>query len=418
MFERKAFSTLLEQSKEKKISLVLGARQVGKTTALQWLNAKLSQNNKCLYLDLDILSNYEKVSTFESLINTLKAYGYEEAQKDFFYLFLDEFQKYPQLPKIMKNAFDTCPNLKIYASGSSSLEVKNGVQEFLAGRKRITVMYPLDFEEWVEFTQDKKLALMLENAKKLHGEELNKPLAELRQMIEEFLIFGSYPEVSLKANKEEKIAVLDSIFDLYVKKDLVDFMKIEKILHMKRLIELLAVNHGQKIKYEELAAATSLTYAEIKQYIELLEETYLIRAVRPFYTNKNKELVKIPKIYFIDPGVRNYFTKNFNPLSLRNDGGFLFEGLIISELLKRGWGTLKFWQDKNKHEVDILLEKEGRLIPLEVKFQTKIKGGELISLHEFFKCYPQVKSACLINLGVQKKEKNIHYLLPYSLGLI
>ena len=150
MYPRKIFLELLKQAKSRKISLLLGARQVGKTTLLRTLYQELSKTHKCLFLDLDILSNYESLSTFELLLATLKIHGYaEEDQTQWFYLFLDEFQKYPKLTIILKNVYDTLSNVKIYASGSSSLTIKHTTQESLAGRKIITTVYTLDFEEFL-----------------------------------------------------------------------------------------------------------------------------------------------------------------------------------------------------------------------------------------------------------------------------
>jgi len=417
MLPRKIFRELKENAKNKKIALLIGARQVGKTTLLKELFSEFSKTNKCLFLDLDILSNYEKISTFEGLVNTLKINGYEEKQKGFFYLFLDEFQKYPFLSKIMKNVYDTFENIKIYASGSSSLVIKDEVQESLAGRKHIIEIFPLDFEEFLWFKQDKKLLDNFKNLEKLEGDNVSSSVSEYSSFLKEFLIFGGYPEVALKKSKEEKIEVLTSIFDLYVKKDLVEYLRIEKALETKRLIEFLAVNNGKKIKYDDITRLTSLSFNEIKRYLEILEETYLIKTLRPYYTNKNKEIVKIPKIYFIDNGVRNFFINNFNGLHLRDDSGFLFEGFVISELLKKGEKNLRFWQDKNDNEIDIIIGKE-KIIPIEVKFRQKLKSEDFKGIDVFLKEYPEIKKIYLVNPNIQKKSKETFLLLPYSLNLI
>ena len=418
MLSRKILRKLKEQAKDKKISLLLGARQVGKTTLLKGLYMELSKKNKCLFLDLDVLSNYEKVSTFENLISTLKLNGYREDQKDFFYLFLDEFQKYPNIARIMKNVYDNFNNIKIYASGSSSLGIKDRVQESLAGRKKINELFSLDFEEFLWFKQNDKLIKNFLNIKGLKGENLYSTLKEFNELLKEFIIFGGYPEVVLESSKEKKMEVLSSIFDLYVKKDLVEYLNIEKILKVKKLIEFLSVNNGQKIKYEEISRLISLNFNDIKKYIEILRETYIIEILKPFYTNKNKELVKIPKVYFIDNGVRNFFINNFNDLSLRNDVGFLFEGFVLSEFLKRGIKNLKFWQDKNENEVDIIIDKNFIQIPIEIKFKQNLKSEDFQGIKAFLKDYPKTKKGYLINLGSQKKSKKFNLIFPYSIGKI
>ena len=416
VLKRKIFDKLKEQSKDRKITLLIGARQVGKTTLLKELFSELLKENKCIFLDIDILSSYEKVSSFENLLNLLKLNGYEETQKGFFYIFLDEFQKYPSLVKVMKNAYDNLSNVKIYASGSSSLTIKNQVQESLAGRKIINEIFPFDFEEFLMFKDKNNLVQNIKNIRKLKGENLSSSLKEYEKLLEEFMIFGGYPEVVLKTSKEDKIQVLSSIFDLYAKKDLVEYLKIEKILPVKRLIEFLAVNNGQKIKYEEISKVCSLSYNEAKRYLEILSETYLIREIRPFFTNKNKELVKIPKIYFIDNGVRNYFINNFNDLKLRDDCGFLFEGFILAELIKAKVKNINFWNDKNLEEVDFVIEKNGILIPMEIKFKKDLKTSDFSGLNIFLRNYKKAKKAYLINLNQQEKKRNIHSILPYFIG--
>jgi predicted AAA+ superfamily ATPase len=413
---RLIFQSLLKQKDSQKISLLIGARQVGKTTLLKQLHNNICNNEKKkgLFIDLDIFTNFEKVSTFENLLNTIKLNGYKEDQKDFFYIFLDEFQRYSDFSIILKNVYDNLKNVKIYASGSSSIKIKNQVQESLAGRKIINKIYPLNFEEYLYFKEKNSLLRQIENIGKLKGKELHKVTLELKRELEEFLIYGSYPEVVLTP-EGEKQKILESIFDLYIKKDLIEYLNIKKIANVKKLIEYLAINNGQKIKYEEISKVCSLEYKEVINYLEIIEETFLIKIIRPFYKNKNKELTKIPKIYFIDSGVRNYFINNFNKLSLRTDSGYLFEGFIMSELIKKDIDKIKFWQNKNKQEVDLIIE-GNTLIPLEIKFKENLKNDDEIGLKAFFHEYAPKKSY-LINLSVQEIKDKINFILPYNLDL-
>ena len=178
----------MKQKDNKKISLILGARQVGKTTVLKGVYENLSEDkkNRCLFLDLDIFTNFEKVSTFENLVNTLKLNGYNEQQKSFFYLFLDEFQRYEDISIILKNIYDNFNNIKIYASGSSSLKIKNAIQESLAGRKKVNIMYPLDFEEFLGFIEKDDLLLQLNRTKNVNGEKLDKIFSDLLTLLNQF----------------------------------------------------------------------------------------------------------------------------------------------------------------------------------------------------------------------------------------
>ncbi|MCD4789163.1 MAG: AAA family ATPase [Bacteroidales bacterium] len=167
MKKRKLFGSLISEKNNIKISIILGARQVGKTTILNELYQNLINDNNGIYLDLDILSNYEKVSTYENLINTLKLKGYKENQTEIFYLFLDEFQRYREFSKILKNVFDHHKNIKIYATGSSSVKIKDEIQESLAGRKIIHNLFPLDFEEFIIFKDNHDALQQLKNVDKL-----------------------------------------------------------------------------------------------------------------------------------------------------------------------------------------------------------------------------------------------------------
>jgi len=408
------FKKLLKQKNTQKISLLIGARQVGKTTLLKELHRIIciEEKKKGIFLDLDIFTNFEKVSTFENILNLIKLNGYETKQKDFFYLFLDEFQRYSDFSLILKNVYDNLKNVKIYASGSSSIKIKNQVQESLAGRKVMNRIYPLSFTEYLQFKEKHNLLEQIKNIKKLRGNNLHKSTPELRKELEEFLIYGSYPEVVL-TKQTEKQTIIKSIFDMYIKKDLIEYLNIKKISNVKKLIEYLAINNGQKIKYQEISQVCSLDYKEVLNYLEILEETFLIKTIRPYYKNKNKELTKIPKIYFIDSGVRNYFIKNFNKLNIRTDQGYLFEGFVISELIKKGREEIKFWQNKNKQEVDIILN-QGNIIPIEIKFKESLKSKDEIGLNVFFQEYSPNKSY-LINLSKQETKNNIKFILPYNL---
>ncbi|MFH1452666.1 MAG: ATP-binding protein [Armatimonadota bacterium] len=415
--ERKIFAKLLKEASVPKVSIILGSRQVGKTTALEYVFETIcgKGKHKGIFLDLDIYSNFEKISSYENAVNTFKLAGYNPESRERFYVFLDEFQRYKDLTVIIKNIYDHHKNIKIYATGSSSITIKCNVQESLSGRKIITYLFPLNFEEFLIFKNKKDLLAALKNVSSLRGEDLFAPSKELFENLEEFIRFGAYPEVVLAGNKKDKTEILRSIFDLYVKKELVEYLKIEKIYETKRLIQYLAVNNAQKIKYQNISQFVGFSQKTVKHYIEIIKETFLLVEIKPFFANKNKELVKIPKIYFVDTGVANFFTNNFNKLELRNDSPFLFENFVLSEFLKNGFieDNIKFWQDKNKNEVDFILEKSSKVTAVEVKFKKNLKASDFSSLNLFKKDYPGT-DCVLINLSSQKKHKNIKTMLPYK----
>ncbi|MBU1784900.1 MAG: ATP-binding protein [Candidatus Omnitrophica bacterium] len=417
--ERKVFKKLLSEAGKKKVSVVLGPRQTGKTTAIKFIHEALTGRGRAssVFLDLDIYSNFEKVSTYENALATFKLAGYNGRGSRKFYVFLDEFQRYKDLSIIIKNIYDHHKNIKIYATGSSSLAIKHKIQESLAGRKIITHLYPLDFEEFLHFKGREELVTQVKNVPALSGKNLFAAARELFAGLEEFIIFGGYPEAVLSDKKQTKIEILRSIFDLYVKKELVEYLKLDKILEVKKLIQYLAVNNAQKIKYQNIAQVAGLSQKTVKIYIELLKETFLIVEVKPFFTNKNKELVKIPKVYFLDPGVANFFINNFNGFELRKDAPFLFENYVISELIKGGIeaDTIKFWQDKNQTEIDFVIEGRGALTAIEVKFKQSLTASDLSAFDIFRRDYSGAR-CFLVNLSSQETFKNIKALLPYKVA--
>src|SRR3990167_1511636 len=267
--ERKVFKKLLAEAGNDKVSVVLGPRQTGKTTALKFIHETLTGRDKAggIFLDLDIYSNFEKVSTYENALAAFRLAGYNPQGLKKFYVFLDEFQRYQDLSVIIKNIYDHHKNIKLYVTGSSSLAIKHKIQESLAGRKIITHLYPLNFEEFLRFKGREELVQQVKNVPLLEGGNLFASTKELYKELEEFIIFGGYPEAALSDKKPAKIEVLKSIFDLYVKKELVEYLKLDKIMEAKKLIQYLAVNNAQKIKYQNIAQIAGLSQKTVKSYI-------------------------------------------------------------------------------------------------------------------------------------------------------
>lgn len=391
--KRKLYQKLLKEKGSKKISIIIGPRQVGKTTLLKQLHKEIGG----LYVDFDILENVEGFNTYSNFINSLKLEGYDEKKK--FILFIDEFQKYTDLTKVLKNVHDNHENIKIYATGSSSITIKSNIQESLAGRKFLHKLLPLDFEEFLLFK-----GVKTDKLKKLQTFKGQLPKTEFKKEIEEFMIYGGYPEVVLSDNKKE---ILTSIFDTYIKKDLVDYLNVREILGVKRLIQYLAINNGSKLNISEISQKLNLSREQIENYLEVLQETFIIKKVTPFYINKNKEIIKAYKEYFIDPGVRNYYCNNFNKFSQRNDTGFLFETFTLSEILKHSDFEIKFWQDKQKREVDFIINKVHEQIALEVKYKENLKSEDYKGIRHL---KDKVKKSFVVNLKKQDKK----HLLPFS----
>lgn len=409
MLKRTILQRLLQEKTTKKASILIGPRQVGKTTLLHMLEKSIDKHQS-LFLDMDMLSDYERLKDYETAIKTLQLSGYRESQDDFFYLFIDEFQRYPSITTFIKNIYDHHDNIKIYATGSSSLVIKKNIQESLAGRKFLHYIFPLDFKEFLLFKRDHEAQQQYDNIKEIVGV---LPKNKLSSLLEEYLIFGGYPEVVLTNDLEEKKHVLKSIFDLYVKKELVAYLKIDQLLAVKNLVRSLAINNGQLTKYQELQSVTGLSFHEVKNYLEILKETYLLFELKPFFTNKNKELVKMPKIYFVDPGVRNHFINNFNELDLRADTGALFETYLLAEFTKRGKETINYWRTKQGLEVDFILTEGEKIFAVEAKYKNQLRSSDFKGLNEFKELYPKSETF-LINKNQMVMNDDHIIISPFN----
>lgn len=404
MKKRLIYAEILAQQNSKKASIIIGPRQAGKTTILKELYNKLGG----LFIDTDLFSHYEQIQTYEKLIATLKINGYHNDQKEYFYLFLDEFQRYPDLSMVIKSVYDHHDNIKIYATESSSLAIKNTIQESLAGRKIITHIYPLNFTEFLYFKDRTELIAKIENLSKIQTIDYFSLLTEAEELLHEFLVYGGYPEVVLTSSYEQKPEIIRSIFDLYIKKDFAEFTKIDKLRNARQLIDILAINNAQSSNYAKYGESSSISIETVKNYISILEETFIIKVLRPYYTNKNKEISKMPKIYFIDNGVRNYFSGGFAPIDKRADAGFLFESFYLSELIKRKIEprTLKYYRTKNGSEIDIIIDNYPDIIPIEIKFKKRITKNNFSSIRRFINAH-HLKKGYIISTGELTKNQQI-----------
>lgn len=382
MKKRLVFEKILEEKGEKKASIIIGPRQVGKTTILKEIQKTIGG----LFFDVDIFSDYQKVATYEQAIETFKINGYRENQTETFFVFIDEFQRYAELAKVIKSLYDHNDNIKIFATGSSALGIKSSIQESLAGRKNITYVYPLDFMEFLYFKDRNDIVEQISRIGMSKTDDYFISMdRELRALFNEFIIFGGYPEVVLAENIEEKQKALGSIFDLYIKKDFAEYARAEKLRSASKLMQLLAINNGQETSFAKYATVANIDIRTAVNYLTILEETFITATLYPYFKNKNKEISKMPKVYFLDNGVRNYFLKNFTEIELRQDAGFLFEGFYISELIKKGIDPekIKYYRTKSGEEVDIILDFAAGLIPIELKFKKSITTRDISAVKRF-----------------------------------
>jgi len=340
---------LLKHMGGREILAIVGPRQCGKTTLLRHIFEGLE---KAVFLD------FEDRETLELFEEDAKSF-IELYVKPYDYVFIDEFQYAKEGGKKLKFIYDTC-SAKLVVSGSSASALSIQSIKYLVGRIFVFNLYPFSFEEYLSFKEPGLYSIYAKN-------DLTKPVVErIMPYFNEFCLFGGYPRVALAADEEEKETVLRNIYNTYFLKEVKEILNLPDDYKLSRLINALALQIGNIINYNELSDITTFTHKELLNHMNILEKTFITIRSLPFYTNKRTELVKSPKIFFLDNGFRNAVIKNFQNIRNRQDKGMLYENFVASELQKKGM-EVKFWRTKSKAEVDFVIEKGGSCIPAEIK---------------------------------------------------
>ena len=330
-----------------KVLLIYGPRRVGKTTILQnYLN------NTPLKYKLDTGDNLRTQhilgsQEFKEILPY--AEGYE-------LIAIDEAQNIPNIGMALKILVDQRPDLKIVVTGSSSFELAGQVGEPLTGRKRTLTLYPLAQSELLS----------------THNR------FELKENLEDILLFGSYPEVVMAKTREEKITALMEIANSYLVKDILAFDRIRNSKRLLDLLKLLAFQVGSEVSLSELGTQLGMDHKSVQRYLDLLEKAFVIIRLGGFSRNLRNEITKKEKYYFMDNGIRNALIAQFNSLSQRNDIGQLWENFFFIERLKyREYNAIYanryFWRTYTQQEIDIVEERDGRLYGYECKWSPKKK---------------------------------------------
>lgn len=401
LYPRKIEVTIKNILTQHTIIVLLGSRQVGKTSLIYRLilfliNKQIASLEQILYLDLEFPHILNQINNLygDEFIYFLKSQGIDASKQVF--LFIDEVHYLDNPSSFLKTIHDHYPNINLIVSGSSSLQIKHKFKDSLTGRKRVFTIHPLDFEEFLYFKNsslaEKKVSLHLKNilsttrSQKL--KELKYLSEDFKRAFEEYVIYGGYPGIVLIPVLNEKQALLAEIYNSYIRKDIKDFARIENITAFNNLIELSGHQIGQMINLSELTNSLNISRPTVENYLFLLENTFILSIIIPFYRNRRKEIIKSPKLFFHDTGIRNYVTRNFNSLQHRGDTGSLFENAVFGELYKNlgVLDELHFWRTKSKAEVDFIIRGE-ELLPIEVKYQSykkpKIPSGLRSFIHEY-----------------------------------
>ena len=342
-----------------RVLVIYGPRRVGKTTLIK--NFLANTHLKYRFDSGDDLG-VQEILCSES-VEKIRRFA-----ENYQLIVIDEAQKISKIGTGLKILVDHVPGIKVVATGSSSFDLSNKIGEPLTGRKRTIALYPLAQIEL----------------------KLNFNSYDLSQRLEEFLVYGSYPEILQTQTLAGKRDKLNELVNSYLFRDVLEMERLKGAKVLLDLLRLLAFQVGSEVSLRELGQKLELDAKTVARYLDLLEKSFVVINLRGLSRNLRTEVTRTSKYFFYDNGIRNALISNFNELSKRNDIGALWENFLFSERLKYQsikplWANNYFWRTWSQKEIDFVEEREGKYFAYEFKY----KPDRRIKLpHEFIQAYP------------------------------
>jgi len=340
-----------------KVLALYGPRRVGKTTLIKSFLENFS--GKFFFGNGDD-------SALREILESENINRITSAFKGYDLIVIDEAQRIINVGLGLKILVDNLPECKVIATGSSSFKLSGKIGEPLTGRQKTALLYPLS-------------ALEL-------SEEFGR--MAINENLENYLIYGSYPEVITAENTEDKKDYLVLLRDSYLFKDILELENIKNSSKLFDLLKLIAFQIGKEVSLNELSNSLEIAKQTVERYLDLLEKTFVIKRVRGFSGNLRKEVTKTSRYFFMDNGIRNAVINNFNNLSTRNDVGLLWENYLFVERIKKQtykkiYSNNYFWRTYDKKEIDMVEERDGKLFGYEFKWGGKKKISEKLWLETY-----------------------------------
>jgi predicted AAA+ superfamily ATPase len=344
IINRNLFETVKQQCFKGKTIIVIGPRQVGKSTML--LEVAQTFPN---YLFLDGDDPFVRQQLTNPNFQELK-----QIIGDYKVVYIDEAQRIENIGLTLKMIHDRMKDVQLLVSGSSALDISNEMNEPLTGRKFEYKMFPVSWEEWQR-----------------HNDYLT-----VQQQLEDRLLFGMYPDVLNRVGDEENI--LRQLLASYLYKDILTLTGIKKPEVLEKLVQALGLQVGNEVSYNELSQLVEVDKNTVSSYIDLLEKAFVVFRLPPYSKNLRNEIKTNKKIYFYDNGIRNAVINNFNPIDMRQDKGALWENFIISERMKflsyhQNHVNTYFWRTKQQQKIDYLEVKANKISAYEIKWKATAK---------------------------------------------
>jgi predicted AAA+ superfamily ATPase len=385
MKHRRLYKDLVDHLDKKELTILTGARQTGKSTLLRQLEEHCNNEGiPAVFINLE-----HKPILFELNNNPLNLLKFLPGSVGRTVILIDEVQYLDDPSNFLKLLYDEhAGRIKIIASGSSAFYLDKRFKDSMAGRKRIFRLLTCSFYEYLELSEKMEL---LEELTRLTTTENTKStkLDYLRLEWEEFMIFGGYPAVITESNREDKIIRLRELRDSFVKRDIQE-SGVSNETEFYQLFRILALQSGNLVNLNELSSTLNIKNETVKNYMTVMQKCFHIALIRPFFRNLRKELVKMPKVFFMDSGMRNCLIDNFQSPEMRIDKGILWENSFFRLLAERyDLDSIKYWRTTAGNEIDFVLPEISDPIAFEVKYsKTHVRSAK----YRLFKqSYPEIR---------------------------
>lgn len=388
MKQRKLYKQIVPYLEHKNAIVIIGARQVGKTTLLQHIYEQFPDGQK-VWFDLEnpLHQKYFEDIDYDAVYKNILSFGLDPRAKK--YVFIDEIQNFPAITKIIKYCIDHY-HIKFFVTGSSSFYMKNLFPESLAGRKFVFHLYPLDFEEFLYF----KGHLPDWNADTKIGLE-KKSLIEFKKYkheFDEYTVYGGFPEVSLSSSRKEKKLILENIFKSFFEKDILQLSDYQDVKEIRDLILLLAQRVGSKLDVTRLSSEMGVNRYKIYSYLEFLQATFLVSLVGMYTKSIDRKIAGGKKIYFVDTGLLNAISKISE--------GALFENAVFNIVSR--YGDITYYTTGSK-EIDFILDNEKAF-----EVEVKANSGDIKTLKEMAEKI-HIKESYVISRTFVEKVNHVVY---------
>lgn len=382
---------------------MIGARQVGKSTLMHMQKFDVPSH----FVNGQDPENAELFQSFSSVKSWINSIFPEPGNG---VLLIDEFQFIPGISLMIKLITDQYPDFRILCSGSSSLDIRQKVEESLAGRVRIIEVNSLSFSEYLSFCDEPLFQKYDQYPLTIKYSAIDRNLIA---RLKEYIIYGGFPKVALTESKEEKLNLLNDIYQTYLLRDVRNFVRNEDTVGFNKILRLLSLQNANLININELSRTSGLSNRKSEEYLSLLEQMYIVKLIEPMSDTGRRSLIRMKKIYFLDTGLRNLIAKNFNEPDQRNDYPYLLENYVMLELIKSfpSHMQINFYRTYDNLEIDFILNDYKQLFSIEVKAGKMSRVKYFKGLNAFNSDHGVSKSF-LINDNLNSKEENGIWFLP------